>query len=530
VVARPPSFGVWRWIGIYLAGLLVAAIAAWWVRAPGYMDADYYYVNAREIQQGHGLEEPFLWNYLDDPSGVPHPSFAYWMPLTTFVSVATMAIAGIGFRAAQAPFVLATAAIPVLTAAMAWRLSSDRSTARRAAALALFPGFFLPFFVTTDSFSIYLLIGAGAMALMTSAAEGGHGLRWLAAGALVGLGHLARADGLLLLVPGLFAAWSSKRRGASASLLILGYIVVMAPWWARNWSAFGSPFPPGQNKTLWLTQYDDLFSFPASILTPGRWLASGIMAIVTSRLQALFANLETLVAVNGLIFLGPFMFVGALRKRSDSLVRLNVVYLLVLLGVMSFVFPFAGARGGFFHSSAALMPLLWALAPLGIERAVEWAADRRGWAVDRARLVFGWSAPALAAILTIGVYWTRVVGPAPASPVWSGSATAYSEVSLILKSLDADRSVVASNNPPGMVLASGASSVMVPNGPPEALRAVVARYGVGWVVLDANRPEGLAALYLDPGSLSWLTLDRRLAGLSGGDILVLRVTEAEAGP
>ncbi len=175
------------------------------------------------------------------------------------------------------------------------------------------------------------------------------------------------------------------------------------------------------------------------------------------------------------------------------------------------------------------MPLLWSLAPLGIRRAVEWAADRRGWAVDRARALFGWSAPALAGVLTIGLFWTRVVGPAATSPAWSGSAAAYSEVSRILTGLDPARSVVAANNPPGMFLASGAPSVMIPNGPPETLHAVVERYGVRWVVLDANRPEGLAALYLDPDSVPWLALERRLEGLPGGDILILRVTEEEAG-
>lgn len=512
-----------------LAGLLVSALAAWWVRAPGYMDADYYYVNARGIEKGSGLEEPFLWNYLDDPAGVPHPAFAYWMPLASFVSAASMAIAGAGFRVAQAPFVLATAVAPLLTVAIASRMASDKTSLLQAGTLAVFSGFFLPFFVTTDSFSIFLLIGAGAMAAMASAARAPRRGRWLVAGGLVGLAHLTRADGLLLLIPGLIAAWSCRRRASAISLLVCGYLVVMSPWWARNWAAIGGPFPPGQNRTLWLTQYDDLFSFPASILTPERWLASGLAAIVTSRLEALVANLKTLVAVNGLVFLGPFMLIGGLEKKSDRLVKINAIYLVVLICVMSFVFPFAGARGGFFHSSTALMPLLWALAPIGIRRAVGWAADRRGWAVEAARGFFGWSAPALAAVLTIGLFWTRVIGPVPRSPVWSGSAAAYSEVSRILTGVDPARSVVAANNPPGMVLAYGAPSVMIPNGPPETLHAVVERYGVRWVVLDANRPEGLSEVYLHPDSLPWLALERRLEGLPGGDILILRIKDREAG-
>jgi hypothetical protein len=490
------------------------------------MDADYYYADALQILHGQGSQEPFVWNYLDDPAGLPHPSFLYWLPLTSLISSISIVVLGAGFRAAQAPFVLATAAGTAVTAAIAAQISSDEGSIRRAAALAIFPGFFLPFFVTTDSFSIYMLIGSGALAVMASMARGGRAAGWLAAGILVGLAHLTRADGVLLLGPGLMAAWSRKPRAAAIALLLAGYLGAMAPWWARNWMVVGSPFPSGLSRTLWLVRYDDLFSFPASSLTLERWWASGLSTIVTSRIQALFANLQTLIAVNGLVFLGPFMLVGALEKRSSLLVRLNMAYLILLFGVMSFVFPFAGARGGLFHSSTALMPVLWSLAAVGIDRAVSWAAQKRGWVVTRARSLFGWSAPAMAGVLTIGLFWTRVVGASPATPAWSRSADAYVVVSQSLEELDPSRSTVAANNPPGLYLATGAPSVMIPNGPLETLRAVVERYGVRWVVLDANRPDGLAGLYLAPDSVSWLGLAERIQGLPGGDILILQVTGA----
>jgi len=526
---RPRVASQFVWPGL---GLLIGVLAAWWIRAPGYMDADYYYANARQIAQGSGLQEPFLWNYLDDPAGLPHPSFLYWMPLASFVSAASMAIGGVGFRSAQAPYLLATAAVPALTAVLAARFSSDKTGIRQAAALAIFPGFFLPFFVTTDSFSIYALIGAGALAVMASAAQGGPRTRWLAAGVLVGLAHLTRADGVLLLAPGLVAAVLSKeRRVSSVSLIFVGYLAIMTPWWARNGLAVGSPLPEGLNRTLWLLRYDELFSFPATILTAERWWGAGLGVLLKSRLESLLANLQSLIAVNGLVFLGPFMLIGALEKKSDPLVRLTAVYLFLLLGMMSFVFPFAGSRGGFFHSSTAFMPILWALTPLGINRVVRWAAGRRGWVVERAQSLFGWSAPVLAGVLTAVLFWTRIVGGSPMSPAWSGPANAYAAVSQNLEHLDPTRSVVAANNPPGLYLASGAPSVMIPNGPPEALQAVVEKYAVRWVVLDANRPDGLAVLYRAPDTLPWLMLARRIEWEPEGDILIFRViaTEGEGG-
>ena len=54
--------------------------------APGYMDADYYYAIGLRLNRGYGFSEPFLWNYLDNPNGIPHPSNTYWMPLPSVLA------------------------------------------------------------------------------------------------------------------------------------------------------------------------------------------------------------------------------------------------------------------------------------------------------------------------------------------------------------------------------------------------------------------------------------------------------------
>ena len=69
----------WRWISLLLLGLLVAGLGSIWIQAPGYMDADYYFATGQELSRGRGFVEPFIWNYLDDPSGLPHPSHLYWL-------------------------------------------------------------------------------------------------------------------------------------------------------------------------------------------------------------------------------------------------------------------------------------------------------------------------------------------------------------------------------------------------------------------------------------------------------------------
>ena len=76
---------------LFILGLLVFLGVAVLEQVPGYMDADYYYAMGLRIADNYGLSEPFLWNYLDDPQGIPHPAYTYWMPLAAV-------LAGIGIK------------------------------------------------------------------------------------------------------------------------------------------------------------------------------------------------------------------------------------------------------------------------------------------------------------------------------------------------------------------------------------------------------------------------------------------------
>jgi hypothetical protein len=436
-----------RWLVLFALGLIVACLAALWVRVPGYMDADYYDAVAERLASGQGFTEPFLWNYLDDPSGLPHASHLYWMPLTSIVAAMPMVVFGIGFRVAQIPFTLLTATLPLLTAASALRLGLSERKAWLSGLLACTSGFYLPYFVTTDNFSLFAVLGSLALLMMAVAVKRPSMIRWLLVGALIGLAHLARADGLLLLVPAMFAIWYAKRRRFLALLfVIIGYVILMTPWWTRNLFLLGTPFPQGASRSIWLVRYDELYSFPASILTPERWLDAGWLTLLEARGQAILSNLQSLLAVNGYVFLAPLMIVGIKRCLDRPLVRIAMTYLVLLLAVMSFIFPHIGARGGFFHSSAALMPALWALAVEGLEKAVSWVGEKRGWEPLKPLAVFNTTAIALGGALAIFLYWGRVIGPDPSQPVWSSSSVLYSEVGQRLNVLDPDIKVVAANN------------------------------------------------------------------------------------
>ncbi len=520
-----------RWLILFALGLSVAILAAIWVQAPGYMDADYYFATGQELASGRGFVEPFIWNYLDDPDGLPHPSHLYWMPLATIVAAAPMSLLGIGFRASQIPFVLLAASLPLLAARVALHLGLGQRKAWLAGLLACTSGFYLPYFVTTETFSLYAILGGLALLSMAVAADRPLAIRWLIVGALVGLAHMTRADGMVLLAPAMLAVWySGRRRVFAAGQVLAAYALVMAPWWGRNLMLFGSLFAPGASKALWLVSYDELYSYPASILSPQHWLDAGLPALLQVRLQALATNLQSLLAVNGIVFLAPLMIVGAIRCWKRSLVRLAVLYLGLLFVLMTFVLPQVGARGGFFHSSAALMPVLWGLAAQGLEVAVEWVGKRRNWRLQQSKDFFGVGAVLLGASLTIFLYWNRVIGPDFSRPSWGASQVVYQDVGNRLQDLDPDVNVVAVNNPPGFYLATGLQAIVIPDGPPETLHQIVERYNADWIVLEENHPQEISNLYTQPIDLAWLESVETIFDSDGPAIHLLRVQTSEVRP
>ncbi len=55
-----------RWLPWAILGLALAVrlLVAWPLRQPGYTDAYYYAVGARQLHAGEGFREPFVWNWL----------------------------------------------------------------------------------------------------------------------------------------------------------------------------------------------------------------------------------------------------------------------------------------------------------------------------------------------------------------------------------------------------------------------------------------------------------------------------------
>lgn len=181
----------WRhYFLLAVLGFAVASAVAAIQPSPGYLDADYYFSGGMQLAEGHGFSEPYLWNYLDDPAGLPHPSNAYWMPLASLLVAAGSVILGsASWFASRVGFLLVAALVPPVTAALAWSFSSRRELALTSGFLAVFSAFYLPFLPITDTFGLYMLFG-GLIFLVLNRKPSS--LNPLLLGLLAGLMHLTR--------------------------------------------------------------------------------------------------------------------------------------------------------------------------------------------------------------------------------------------------------------------------------------------------------------------------------------------------
>jgi hypothetical protein len=482
---------------LFMSSLAVRLAVAAFISRAGYMDPAYYAAGAVNLARGGGLAEPYLWNYLDDPAGLPHPGFLYWMPLPSLLAAPFAALFPGSFFALQIPFVFLSALLPLVGYGVAWQVMGSRRSAWAAGLITLFSGFFFPHWTLPETFAPYALFGSLALWLAGSKWQVASGKWWgsVLVGLLVGLAHLTRADGILFfpvvaLAPLFFPRPRTTHRVLSFAIchllfVILGYLLVMAPWFIRNLSVIGAPLSPGGGKTLWLTSYDDLYCYGCD-LSLQSYLVWGWGNILSSKLSAMGVNLQRFLAENCLIFLLPLSIIGFYRLRRRAAFVNSLVYLVLIFLAHTLAFTYPGPRGGFFHASSAVSPFLFVAAMEGLETAVRWGGQRRRWNVRQAVMVFAIATVIAAAGLSVCVA-NQVL------PRWQGTDRAYERIGQWMEQRGIDDSaIVMVNNPPAFWYYTRHPAVAVPApvGDVDTLLAAADRYGVDYVVLDRNWPTG----------------------------------------
>ena len=262
--------------GVALVARIVAVILVPW---PPFTDPAYYSLIAQRLAEGHGFTTPVLWSFIEvgsvipDPAVLPVPSNAHWMPLTSIVAAASMAVFGPTYVAGTIPLIVLSALLVPLTYLVTVELFGSRGAGFLAAGLAILAGPLVIMYPTTDNFAVFGATGAASLYCSTRAVRAPRPGPWLvAAGAFAGLATLSRIDGALLTF-GVATAWFVRRGwspwkrpatgGASVAwgfASAVAFLAILAPWLARNLETFGSPLPSAGGHTLWIRTYNEQFA------------------------------------------------------------------------------------------------------------------------------------------------------------------------------------------------------------------------------------------------------------------------------
>jgi hypothetical protein len=414
--------------------------------------------------------------------------------------------------------------------------------------LAIFSGFYVPFWTAIDNFTPFAVAGSLALLAAWQGSEDRisriednksqttihhskftiQNYQWLfLSGLCVGLAHLARADGpLLLAAMALVMLYRSNFNQSGLTHYVLrlmlpvglGYLLIMTPWFIRNWQVVGTALPAAGSQTIWLADYDELFSYGRELSAITFW-AQGLASILAGRWWALTTNLQTVLAVWGMIFLTPLAVLGGWHLRRHLLVQLAGGYALLLFVVMTVIFAFPGARGGLFHSGAALLPFIYATALVGLDRAVVWmAARRRRWDARLARRFLGAGLVVIAISLSAFIYYGRVLK----NDAWNRADSLYPAIAAWVAQQNS-AAIVMIGNPPAYRYHGGGLSVVVPNQDITTTLQAAAQYDVTYLVLDHHHPAPLTGLYTNPHHYPDLALAQTFTDDAGSQIYIFKI-------
>lgn len=506
----------WHYFLLVGVGILVVILISAFQRSPGYLDADYYFAGGKQLFLGKGFTEPYLWNYLDNPSSLPNPSHTYWMPMASILAAMGMRIFNQdSWQFGRLFFQGIAIAIPLMTYKLSYSFHQKRNLALVSGFLAAFCGYYLVYQTTSDTFGIYILTGGVFLSIACSKFKG----RYFLLGMLAAVMYLTRSDGLLWLLGAFIWVFISAHQNGNNSkvglvviseflFIATGFILVSGGWFWRNYHVFGSLFPPGNYHALWLTNYNQIFTIDPNRLTFSEWMKQGFSSAFQARVFATGVNLQNSIAAQGEIILTPFILIGAWKLRLENRIQLAAILWIFIFLAMSLVFPFAGSRGGFFHSSASLQSLNWSMAPIGLEASVSWIGRRRGWVVERATRVFLVSLIFFSVVFSFYVASSKLFSFDTGKAIWDLERERYNTIAAFIKTSDPrQKTVVIVANPPGFYLESGMPSVAVPDGDEKAILTVARRFSADYLVLESDSlPPGLIDLYKHPEGMTGFEL------------------------
>jgi len=479
------SFQLTRSTMIYIILSLIGAftVVYYYNLQPGYTDSFYHYNGAVSIATGKGFVDPYIWTYIGAPKTFPIPSHLYWMPGTSIVASLGMFIFGANYFGARFGLALCLWGAMLLAYWLGQRFGGSTRYAWLAGILTLFSGFFTRQWGQTDTYAPYAFFGAMALVFigLGISSEEKNWRWWIFAGAFAAFGHLVRSDGLLLLLTGwsvLLWPFDRERYEKRVFWLIpftFAYILVMSPWFIRNLNSVGTILPTGGTQAIWFREYNDLFNYPPDA-SPQTLFAGGAGAFIDSRVTATFTNNGIVfqsLAYEGAIVFTLLILLGLWNRRKEPFFRGIWIFALGLHVAFAWVFTFPGIRGGFWHGSAALVPIWAIVGLLGLDDAIDWIAKRRRtWRPQTAKKLFSVILTLIVVLLTF-----KISRQQNTYGFRNGEA---------LQELLPEGSRVMINDPATLYYYTGMSGVVLPNESPEVALEIAKIYDIDYIVIEGK--------------------------------------------
>ncbi|MAT44450.1 MAG: hypothetical protein CL609_19115 [Anaerolineaceae bacterium] len=491
----------------FLLALLVFAVNFIYQKNPGYMDADYYFLGGKYLAE-KTIKAPFLWNYLDNPTGLPHPLFTYWKPLASIVTAIPLFMFGSdNFQVGRIIFYLIASLIPPLAIYFAYQITKNNFISYLVGFFVVFSGYYFKFFTIPETIALYVGLGAlyfyTVFSLIKSSESSSRqiGMKTAVIGILSGLMAVTRVDGILyfgfslLLV--VFLQIKHFRGGKSFFLKILGYgtvcsigfFLMMIPDCLINYLNFGSVSSPVGLKAIWINIYDDTFIYPANQLTFTYWLSAGWTEKMQNISNAFLLNLGTFSAVQLNVFGIPLYFLGVWRYKKEIWMKFFLFVSLSLFLFMTILFPLAGSRGGYLHAAASLQVVNWILISVGFYEFLLWGIKKRNWQLLRSKIMFGSAIILFSLVITSAIYYQDVIGSETNSFEWNQDYDRYSQIGKIISDQTVEKTaVVMINNPVGFHYQTGQWAITLPNSEWDQFLEALYKFNVHFLVLDENIP------------------------------------------
>ena len=527
VAARTPavgqtSVGVWPIaqsaavvsVGLYAVAFIVRLWATSLIHFPLNEGSAYYAAVSQNLAAGRGLVIDSIWSYATAPLTLPRPAFELWQPLASFVYAAPMTVLGQTFSAAQ----LGAALLGALVAPLAWLVARDTASRlavpeRRAWFVAVGAGVLVavagPMLLTAvvpDSYVAFTVIAVAACLVMPRAAAGSRSAL-VGLGVLLGLAYLTRMEAVwlgltfLVLVAVNRPGWRSIV-GRVGAVAIVGALVA-SPWWLRNISVFGSPFPGQIADNVFLTTNEQIYSYLDQPTLEG-FLAQGVGQIAANVGLASWHNFVDvlLVPVTAITAFGFIaVAIGVARQRAlPDVARRGSLAALLISGALTFVltsvaFPVATLWGTFEHASGPLLVGLTVAALIGGDAFVAWLVKRRDWQRQNA-----WLAPTALLALTVPIALFQLVAASRQAAADERTVAAISASvpsALAAAGVDAGAPVIT-DRPIWLSDALRRSTLALPAEPASTVLELAKRFGAQSVVVVEGRGTYPAALHAQP--------------------------------